>query len=132
VADDESNRTHKFASAGDIEPVALLDGLRVRPLDGERITLAVMELDPGLAMPEHQHPNEQVGVVIRGEFTFTIGGETRLRRPGDMWVIPPGVPHSVVQAGVAGCTLVETFSPPRGDWDDKPRGASVPEPWPPH
>ncbi len=122
---------HEFASVADIEPVALMEGLRVRPVSGERITLAVFELDPGIAMPEHRHPNEQVGVVVRGEFTFTIGSETRLRKPGDMWVIPPGVPHSVARAGSAGCTLVETFSPPRTDWDDKPREATAPGEWPP-
>jgi len=72
---------HEFATVADIEPLALMEGLRVRPVNGERITLAVFELDPGMAMPEHRHPNEQVGLVVRGEFTFTIGGETRLRKP---------------------------------------------------
>src|ERR1039458_6361798 len=117
----EDSAAHEFATAADIEPLALMEGLRVRPVNGERITLAIFELDPGTAMPEHRHPNEQVGVVVRGEFTFTIGGETRLRKPGDMWVIPPGVPHSVDHAGKAGCTIVESFSPPRDDRGDKRR-----------
>src|SRR5450631_3265306 len=88
----EDSAAHEFATATDIEPLALMEGLRVRPVSGERVTLAIFELDPGTAMPEHLHPNEQVGVVVRGEFTFTIGGETRLRKPGDMWVIPPTSP----------------------------------------
>ena len=46
-------------------------------------------------MPEHQHPNEQTGILIRGSLTFTIGGETRELRPGATWVIPGNVPHSV-------------------------------------
>ena len=96
---ESENRAHEFVTVTEIEPLALMDGLRVRPVSGERITLGIFELDPGIAMPEHRHPNEQVGVVIRGEFTFTIGGETRLRKPGDMWVIPPGVPHTVERAG---------------------------------
>lgn len=125
------DRAHEFATVADIEPLALLEGLRVRPVNGERITLAVFELDPGIAMPEHRHPNEQVGLVIRGEFTFTIGGETRLRKPGDMWVIPPGVPHTVKRAGRAGCTIVESFSPPRDDWAGKPRTPPSFDQWPP-
>jgi quercetin dioxygenase-like cupin family protein len=122
---------HQFVTVTDIEPVVLMEGLRARPVNGERITLAVVELDPGIAMPEHRHPNEQVGVVVRGEFTFTIGGETRLRKPGDLWVIPAGVPHSVDRARDAGCTLVESFSPPRDDWAEKPRTQPSPDRWPP-
>ena len=128
---ESENSAHEFATVTDIAPLALMEGLRVRPVSGERITLGIFELDPGTAMPEHRHPNEQVGVVIRGEFTFTIGGETRLRKPGDMWVIPPGVPHNVERAGKAGCTIVETFSPPRDDWAGKPRTPAAPDQWPP-
>ena len=130
MPDAEPTSDHEFASAQDIEPLALMDGLRARAVNGERITLALFELDPGIAMPEHRHPNEQVGMVVRGEFTFTVGGETRLRQPGDMWVIPAGLPHSVVRAGEAGCTIVETFSPPRDDWADKPRLEPSADRWP--
>ena len=125
------NQAHEFASVDDIAPLALMDGIRVRAVNGERITLGVFELEPGLRMPEHRHPNEQVGMVLRGEFTFTIGGETRVRHPGDMWVIPAGIPHAVEVAGPAGCTVLETFSPPRDDWADRPREAPAPGPWPP-
>jgi quercetin dioxygenase-like cupin family protein len=127
----ENSASHEFATVGEFEPLALREGLRVRPVSGERITLAVFELDPGTVMPEHQHPNEQVGIVLRGEFTFTVGGETRVRKPGDMWVIPPGVAHKVERAGTSGCTIVESFSPPRDDWADKPRMTPSPEIWPP-
>jgi quercetin dioxygenase-like cupin family protein len=131
MPESESSAAHEFATVGELEPLALMEGLRVRPVSGERITLAVFELDPGTVMPEHQHPNEQVGIVLRGEFTFTVGGETRLRKPGDMWVIPPGVPHRVERAGTSGCTIVESFSPPRDDWADKPRMEPSPDIWPP-
>lgn len=127
----DDTRAHEFASVGEISAVLLMDGLRARAISGERVTLAVVELDPGTPMPEHRHPNEQVGVVVRGEFTFTVGGETRLRKPGDMWVIPPGVPHAVVRAGEEGCTIVETFSPPRDDWAEKPRQEPSTDRWPP-
>jgi quercetin dioxygenase-like cupin family protein len=131
MPESEGAPVHEFATLAELEPLALMEGLRVRPVSGERITLAVFELDPGTVMPEHRHPNEQVGIVLRGEFTFTVGGETRLRKPGDMWVIPPGVPHQVERAGTGGCTIVESFSPPRDDWSDKPRMEPSPDIWPP-
>jgi quercetin dioxygenase-like cupin family protein len=123
-----STDQHQFVTASDIEPLVLMQGLSARAVNGEHTTFAVIELEPNLTMPEHTHPNEQVGVVVRGEFTFTIGGETRLRRKGDMWVIPKDVPHSVDRAGADGCTLVECFSPPRADWADKAREAPSPAP----
>ncbi len=125
-----SDAPHEFATVGDLEPIALLEGLRVRAVNGERITLAVVEMAPGLVMPEHRHANEQVGVVVRGEFTFTIGGESRVRRAGDMWVIPPGVPHTVAGAGPEGCTVAEVFSPPREDWSTMEREVPSPGRWP--
>jgi hypothetical protein len=51
---------HEFATVADIEPLALMEGLRVRPVNGERITLAVFELDPGMSMPEHL-PSQRAG-----------------------------------------------------------------------
>ena len=122
---------HEFASVDEVPVLELMAGIQARPVHGERITLAVVELDPGLRMPEHRHPNEQVGIVLRGEFTFTVGGETRVRRTGDSWVIPPQVPHAVETTGAAGCTVIETFSPPRADWSGIPRGAPAPGMWPP-
>jgi quercetin dioxygenase-like cupin family protein len=131
MTESDGTRAHEFAAIDGVEVMALMDGVRVRQVNGERITLAVMELDPVISLPEHRHPNEQVGVVLRGEFTFTIGGETRLRKPGDMWVIPPDIPHTVERTGTAGCTILETFSPPRADWAEKPRTEPAPDLWPP-
>jgi quercetin dioxygenase-like cupin family protein len=126
-----SGRAHDFASVDDVAVQTLMEGIRARAVHGERITLAVVELDPGLRMPEHRHHSEQVGVVLRGEFTFTVGGETRVRKPGDTWVIPSGVAHAVETTGPSGCTVVETFSPPRADWEGIPRERPAPGKWPP-
>ena len=46
-----SQDQHEFASVDDLAPIALMDGIRVRAVDGERITLAVFELEPGMRMP---------------------------------------------------------------------------------
>jgi quercetin dioxygenase-like cupin family protein len=98
-----SDVPHQYASVAEQVPYELLPGLAARAVHGERVTLSVVDLEPDLEMAPHRHSNEQVGMVLRGEITFTIGDETRLRRTGDMWVIPPGVPHGV-RVGPAGCT----------------------------
>ncbi len=66
-------------------------------------------------MPEHQHVNEQIGILTGGSLTFWIGGEEGELRPGATWVIPANTPHSV-RSGPDGATLIEVFSPPRTDW----------------
>ncbi len=91
------------------------DGVVGRIVEGERLTLAVVELDPDALIPVHQHENEQVGVLVRGSLTFSIGDEARELGPGGTWLVPPNAPH-LVRAGPEGAVVVDVFSPPRGDW----------------
>jgi quercetin dioxygenase-like cupin family protein len=80
-------------------------------------------------VPEHSHENEQVGLLITGSLTFTIGGEVGEVLPGGFWRILASVPHSVV-AGPEGAVLVEVFAPPRHDWAAIPEGEPGPGRWP--
>ena len=89
------------------------------------MTLALIELDPDAAVPEHSHENEQLGILVEGSLTFTIGGELGEVLPGGSWRILANVPHSVV-AGPEGAVLVEVFSPPRHDWAAIPRASPAP------
>ena len=52
------------------------------------MTFAVVELDPHAVGVAHQHPNEQIGLVLRGTMTFTIGDETRGSRPATRTSFP--------------------------------------------
>jgi unsaturated pyranuronate lyase len=92
------------------------DMVRARTVEGERITMAVVELAPGAAVPEHRHPAEQLGLCIQGEMTFTVDGETRTFGPGGTWRIPSNVPHGV-SVGPQGAIAIDVFSPIRDDWD---------------
>ena len=46
-------------------------------MEGEKLTLGVLELDPGAVAADHSHPNEQLGLVLAGSMTLRIGDETR-------------------------------------------------------
>src|ERR1041384_5662949 len=61
------------------------DTVKARRIEGERITLAVVELAPNAVVPEHRHEHEQMGMVITGRMHFTIEGETRDLGPGGTW-----------------------------------------------
>ncbi len=114
-----------FADVAGLGPQRIWDGVVGRTVHGERVTLGVIELDPGAVVPEHAHANEQVGVLLQGSLRFRVGGETRELRPGGMWRILAHVPHDV-EAGPEGAVLVEVFAPARDDW----RGLAVEEPRP--
>jgi quercetin dioxygenase-like cupin family protein len=53
------------------------DAVRARRVQGDRITLAFVELAPNAVVPEHRHAAEQLGLDIRGQMHFTVDGETR-------------------------------------------------------
>ena len=93
------------------------------------MTLAIVDLEPGVALPEHHHENEQLGFIIRGSMTMTIGGQKRELRAGDTYTIPSDVPHDAV-AGPHGATVVDSFAPGRADWEKLPRPEPFPGDWP--
>lgn len=105
------------------------DTVRARRVEGERITMAVVELAPDSIVPGHRHENEQMGMVITGSITFAIGDETRELGPGGTWRIPSGMPHQV-SVGPAGAVVIDIFAPIRSDWDALPSQAPTPPNWP--
>ena len=114
----------------DLEPIDVWGEIvRARALHGERVTLALVELAPDAVVPEHRHDNEQMGIVITGQMTFTVDGETRTLGPGGTWRIPPSRPHDAV-AGPDGALVIDVFTPTRHDWDALPHGAPRPVDWP--
>jgi quercetin dioxygenase-like cupin family protein len=119
-----------FRPLAELRPYAIWDGVTARVVNGDRMTLAAVDLGPHVAVPEHHHENEQLGFVIQGTLTFTIAGEKRELRAGDTYVIPSHVPHNVV-AGPEGCTVVDVFAPIRADWEKLERPDPFPPDWPP-
>ena len=104
-----------FDRPADIAPQQLFDGFLARAVHGEQLTLAVVEIEPDAVLPEHDHANEQFGIMLRGSASFRVGDETQELGPGDIWRIPGGTPHALV-AGPDGAEVIDVFSPPRDDW----------------
>jgi quercetin dioxygenase-like cupin family protein len=91
------------------------DGVSSRTVNGARLSLGIVELDPGAVVPEHHHDHEQLGMVITGQVRFRIADETRELGPGETWTIASNVPHEVT-AGPEGAVLIDVFAPVREDW----------------
>jgi quercetin dioxygenase-like cupin family protein len=90
-------------------------GGQIRVAYGDKIMLSFVEIQPGGVIPPHSHPHEQGGLCLEGAMEFTIGGETRIVRKGQGWMIPGGVIHAV-RALESGASALDIFSPPRDEY----------------
>ncbi|MEX1018221.1 MAG: cupin domain-containing protein [Litorilinea sp.] len=107
--------TMYFLSPEDRDPKTLFGAVTARTMWGEKMLLSLVELPAHSVVPMHSHPHEQVGIVLEGNPTFIVGGEERTLKPGDMYVIPGGVEHSVL-AGDSDGKALDVFSPVREDY----------------
>jgi quercetin dioxygenase-like cupin family protein len=99
-----------FGSWNGIDLHEFREGVRLRAVGGEQVLLCRVEYDAGFGVPTHSHEHtEQVMVVLDGEMTLTVEGETRTLGPGDTAVINRGVEHEVGSS--TGCTFLEALAP---------------------
>jgi quercetin dioxygenase-like cupin family protein len=93
----------------------IFPGVHIFTAAGQQMMLSLVEMQPHAVVEPHSHPHEQMGLLLEGELTFTIGGQTRTLRPGEMWRIPGGVVHSAV-AGDRPVKALDVFHPVREDY----------------
>jgi quercetin dioxygenase-like cupin family protein len=86
-------------------------------VNGEQAMLAKIALKKGCVVPMHQHPNEQISLIVSGSLEFVIGGISRTVKAGEILVIPANLPHSAIaHEDMEG---LDVFAPPRQDWINK-------------
>jgi quercetin dioxygenase-like cupin family protein len=96
----------------DVAPLELVPGLRFQPVTTDAVMTNWVTFEPGAEAATHHHSEQQIAIIVSGELTFTVGGETRVMAAGDQVVIPPHVPHGGF-AGPEGCVAIDVFTPPR-------------------
>jgi quercetin dioxygenase-like cupin family protein len=81
---------------------------------GERTLMTEFLLKKGNRLPQHSHPHEQTGYLVKGRIRLSIGLEENDVKPGDSWCIPSGLEHGaeILEDSVA----IEVFSPIREDY----------------
>ena len=104
-----------FINIQDIEPLEVVPGCRMRTPFGENLMLSYLEMDEGAVVPLHDHPHEQGGILLEGRVELTIGDEVRVCEVGEMFLIPPNVPHKAVAVG-GPARVLDVFSPIREDY----------------
>jgi len=96
----------------DVSAVEFVPGLVFRPVVGDKLMANFVRFSPNTAAPVHTHEEEQISVVIEGEFEFELAGDVRIMRPGMAAVVPPGVPHGA-RTHDTSCFEIDVFHPPR-------------------
>ena len=94
---------------------ALRDNVQARTFWGDKLMLAVVDLEANAELPLHSHPHEQGGVVLKGEVAFNIDGEVKTLHPGDLYIVPGDVEHGL-KVGRSPAQLLDVFSPVREEF----------------
>lgn len=90
-----------------------LDSLAV----GEKSMVTKMNYVKGNFATTHQHPHEQCGYVVSGQYRLKIEGTENIDvilNPGDSYAIPGNTPHSFEV--ITGGEVVDVFTPHREDY----------------
>jgi len=93
----------------------LIDGISMNALcHGDKTLMVKFNLKKGHTLPDHAHPYEQTGYMIKGHMAMRIGDEIYDIMPGDSWCIPSDVEHGakIIEDSI----VIEVFSPPRKDY----------------
>ncbi len=90
-------------------------GVHLRILPGQRMMFSIVRFEHNSIVPTHQHPHEQLGIILEGEFEMWIGDERRHLHKGDVYAIPPNKPHGA-QTRETVCLVLDAFHPLREDY----------------
>lgn len=85
-----------------------------RFITGTNEMISQVKLSKRALVPEHEHESEQISYLLEGVLQFHIAGEELIVHAGQVVVIPPHVPHSVIT--IEDALAVDVFSPIRHDW----------------
>ncbi len=107
--------TVKFASLDGLPERQVFPGVYLRILAGDHVMFSVVRFDPRATVPTHQHPHEQIGMVLEGGMDLWIADERRPLVHGDMYTIPANVPHGAATTDST-CLVLDVFHPLREEY----------------
>ncbi|HKY05326.1 MAG TPA: cupin domain-containing protein, partial [Blastocatellia bacterium] len=81
---------------------------------GQNITVARVEVKQYAATQPHSHESEEVIIVLKGAWRFTLPEGEVVLRENQMLAIPPGVEHS--SEALEDTIALDICTPSRLDW----------------
>ncbi len=95
-------------SMDSIEPFIFSD-ITIRALVASTVRVMRLEMNEGIKSPLHNHPDEEVFLLLEGQVRAIGGDDTFTMSPGDLFVVPPYVPHQL--EALVDSVLIEVGGP---------------------
>ena len=102
----------------ELTPQVIAEGRTRYLAHTDNLMMAVIDFNDGPTSqpdPPHSHPHEQVSYVASGEINFFLDNDPVRLGPGDMFTVPPNVPHAV-QLLSDDVRLIDAFTPIREEF----------------
>lgn len=91
-------------------PIINADALETGNLEGAEygatISVILDHSEPGQGPRLHRHPYDETWIVHAGHVTFQAGEERLTAGPGDIVIVPPGLPHKFTNDGPGRSNMV--------------------------
>jgi len=75
-----------------------------------QLTATLYRYGAGSSWEEHQHPQDQMTMVLEGVIEFAVNGQPIRLGKGQMAAIPGGTPHSATVPADAGAVSINVFT----------------------
>jgi quercetin dioxygenase-like cupin family protein len=99
----------------DVRAERIAEGIERQMIVGAKLMVCRLSLRPHVETAVHSHPHEQITLVERGRVQFTIAGEVKVARQGDVLHFAPGVLHGATMLDEE-VVLIDIFTPVREDF----------------
>lgn len=93
----------------------IAEGIERQMVVGEDLMICRFRFAPFLVTREHEHPHEQMSIVLSGRVRFFIEGTERIASPGDVLHFPPHCYHGATMMDEE-VVLIDIFTPVREDF----------------
>ena len=104
---------HVNWSSVPVERIA--EGIERQMVVGDNLMICRFRFAPFLVTPEHDHPHEQMSIVVSGRVRFFVEGIARIASPGDVFHFPPNCWHGATMMDEE-VVLIDIFTPVREDF----------------
>ena len=112
----EADKIEALVASWDSIPIEhIAEGIDRQMIVGQNIMICRLRFDPFVITPPHQHPHEQLTLVMQGKVKFILGDEERIVSAGDTLHFPSNHWHGATMLDEE-VVLLDIFSPIREDF----------------
>ena len=83
-----------FYTINNLQETNMAPGLYRRAVYLDKVMLTFVDFEPGVALPLHNHPHEQITLVLEGTIEFTLDDEIRILHAGQGVTVASNVMHT--------------------------------------